>query len=330
MSPLLETTTNRSLTNQAQGMSTVEDRLPTNLSYSIGSAIFTSDRSDTMPTEISKRHILAALNMTTSGVEIRLTIQKTVLSAIIASEDNNYLKHDTFDWQSMRDSITRDKDRGSTISQQTAKNVFLWQNPNPIRKGFELSSTWLMGKISKKRQTPAFYANSIEFDQDVNEIESAALPVKFTQQTVNELRMLSGLTWEQLAILFTVSRRSVHFWASGQPLTSANEEKLNRILDVVKYVSYGSASYNRSLLMSIADEGKSYLDLLTAGEYDRVKHLLGAGNAPTKPKLGQLSPAAEMSRVPPNPADLLDALQDSIHQEVGKSRVAKSVRSRNK
>jgi transcriptional regulator with XRE-family HTH domain len=156
------------------------------------------------------------------------------------------------------------------------------------------------------------------------------LPVKSTQQAVNELRKLSGLTWEQLASLFDVSRRSVHFWASGQPLTSTNEEKLNRILDVVEYISRGSASSNRSLLMSIADDGKSYLELLKEGEFDRVKHLLGAGNAPIKPKLGQLSPAAELSRVPPNPADLVDALQDSIHQEVGKSRAAKSVRSRNK
>lgn len=169
----------------------------------------------------------------------------------------------------------------------------------------------------------------LEFGRVAHEIETTALPIKSTQQAVNELRKLSGLTWEQLAILFDVSRRSVHFWASGQPLTSANEEKLNRILDVVEYISRSSASRNRSLLMGIADDGKSYLDLLAAGEYDRVKHLLGAGNAPAKPKLGQLSPAAEMSRLPPNPADLVDALQDSIHHEVGKSRAAKSLRSRN-
>ncbi len=155
-------------------------------------------------------------------------------------------------------------------------------------------------------------------------------PGRTTQQAINELRKLSGLTWEQLATLFNVSRRSVHFWASGQPLTSANEEKLNRILDVIEYISRGSASINRSLLMGIADDGKSYLELLTASEFERVKHLLDAGNTPTKPKLGQLSQAAEMARMPPNPADLVDALQDSIHREVGKSRAAKSVRSRNK
>lgn len=243
MSPLLETTTNRSLSSQAQGMSIVEDRLPSSISYSIGSAIFTSDRSTTVTTQIYDRDLLAVLSMTTSGVKLHLAIPQNVLAKLITAV--------------------------------------------------------------------------------------AELPVKSTQQAVNELRKLSGLTWDQLANLFSVSRRSVHFWASGEPLSSINQEKLNRTLDAVEYISRGSAGSNRSLLMGIADDGKSYLELLAAGEFDRVKQLLGAGNAPAKPKLSQLSPA-EMSRQQPNPADLVDALQDSIHQEVGKSRAAKSVRSRNK
>ena len=47
-----------------------------------------------------------------------------------------------------------------------------------------------------------------------------------TQKALGELRRLSGLTWEQLAKLFNVSRRSLHFWASGQPLSRFNEEVL--------------------------------------------------------------------------------------------------------
>jgi DNA-binding transcriptional regulator YiaG len=153
-------------------------------------------------------------------------------------------------------------------------------------------------------------------------------PVRLTQQAVNELRKSSGLTWEQLACLFDVSRRSVHFWASGQPLASAHEEKLNRILDAVQYISLGSASLNRSLLMSVSKDGRSYLELLAAGEYEAIKRLLGVGNAHTKPQLAPLAPAADRTLVPPNPADLVDALQDPIHREVGKSKSAKSVRSR--
>ena len=156
-------------------------------------------------------------------------------------------------------------------------------------------------------------------------------PVRLSQQAVNELRKLSGLTWEQLACLFDVSRRSVHFWASGQPLAVAHEEKLNRILDAVQYISLGSASLNRSLLMGLGKDGRSYLELLAAGEYAQVKRLLGVGNVHTKPQLAPLAPlapAAVAARIPANPADLVDALQDPIHREVGKSKSAKSVRSR--
>ena len=158
--------------------------------------------------------------------------------------------------------------------------------------------------------------------------QPATPPVRLPQQAVNELRKLSGLTWEQLACLFDVSRRSVHFWASGQPLAVAHEEKLNRILDAVQYISLGSASLNRSLLMGLDKDGRSYLELLAAGEYMEVKRLLGVGNAHTKPQLAPLAPAAAAARIPANPADLVDALQDPIHREVGKSKLAKSVRSR--
>ena len=328
MSILLERRTNSGLHPEPTRTSAFDEQLHSSTSHWIDSAIFTSDRSTNVVTELYKRHFLAALSMTTSGVELELTIPTSVLLAIITAEDSNF-KHVQFEDRSRCYSLTNIAGEGFAIGQPTAKNTFQWRNSNPIHKGFELSITWLIGKFWKKRQTPAFYVSPIEFGRVAHEIETTALPIKSTQQAVNELRKLSGLTWEQLAILFDVSRRSVHFWASGQPLTSANEEKLNRILDVVEYISRSSASRNRSLLMGIADDGKSYLDLLAAGEYDRVKHLLGAGNAPAKPKLGQLSPAAEMSRLPPNPADLVDALQDSIHHEVGKSRAAKSVRSRN-
>jgi hypothetical protein len=155
-------------------------------------------------------------------------------------------------------------------------------------------------------------------------------PGKTARQAVNELRNLSGLDWDRLANLFGISTRDACSWASGEPLSPADKEKLDRILDVVEYISRGSASNNRSLLMSAADDCISYLDLLAAGEYDQVKQILGAGNAPPKPKLGKLSEEAEMSRRPPNPADLIGAFQDPIHHEIGESRAAKSVRSQQK
>jgi DNA-binding transcriptional regulator YiaG len=63
-----------------------------------------------------------------------------------------------------------------------------------------------------------------------------------TQKSINELRRLSGLTWEQLTRLFGVSRRSLHFWASGQPLSRAKEEQLNRLLGAIQFIDRGNAS----------------------------------------------------------------------------------------
>lgn len=167
---------------------------------------------------------------------------------------------------------------------------------------------------------------------DLQPISSQVLPsisqVQSTQQAINELRKLSGLTWDQLAQLFDVQRRSIHFWASGKPLSSKNEEKLNRILDTLRYISLGSASINRSLLMKIHSNGVSSLDLLATGEYNKVKDFIGAGNTSEKPKSPHLSKKAEILQVITNPGDLVDALQDNVHREVGRSRVAKSVRSR--
>jgi monofunctional glycosyltransferase len=74
----------------------------------------------------------------------------------------------------MWESIKSGKGGGSTISQQTAKNVFLWQNRDPVRKGLELYSTWLIEKIWKKRRILEIYVNTIEFERGVYGIEASA------------------------------------------------------------------------------------------------------------------------------------------------------------
>ncbi len=149
-----------------------------------------------------------------------------------------------------------------------------------------------------------------------------------SQKAINELRKTSGLTWEQLAQLFNVSRRSLHFWASGKPLSSNNEEKLNRLLGVIRYINRGSASINRKLLLSPNADGEVLLDQLISGEYDKVRGHLGPGNPPKTPQLTPLSEEERLARKPLPPEVLIDALQDPIHNDVGRSRPAKVLRSR--
>lgn len=149
-----------------------------------------------------------------------------------------------------------------------------------------------------------------------------------SEATLNELKQLSGLTWEQLAKIFNVSRRSLHFWASGKPLSPFNEEHLRRLLGTVRYIDRGSADINRSALLQPQQGSVIPLDLLIAGKYEEVKRLLGAGKAAEKPKLNPLSPEAIVSRLIPPPDELVEALQDPVHREVGRSRPAKTTRGR--
>lgn len=152
-----------------------------------------------------------------------------------------------------------------------------------------------------------------------------------TQKAINEIKRLTGLTWEQLAKLFNVSRRTLHFWASGKRLNSFNEEQLNLLLDTIRYIDRGSASLNRNLLLVPLEDGMLPFDLLVSGKYQEIKNILGSGNAPQRPKLNPLSEDALNLRRPLSPENLIDALQDPIkpiRREARRSRPAKSVRSR--
>src|SRR5581483_11899937 len=73
--------------------------------------------------------------------------------------------------------------------------------------------------------------------------------------TIAELRRLTGFTWEQLARLFNVSRRSVHFWASGSKMTDANRAHLDSVLDTVRLIDRGSMTENRAALLLTGDYG---------------------------------------------------------------------------
>jgi transcriptional regulator with XRE-family HTH domain len=144
---------------------------------------------------------------------------------------------------------------------------------------------------------------------------------------IAELRRLSGFTWEQLARLFSVSRRSLHFWASGKAMTPGNEEHLQRLLAVLRKIDRGSASANRTELLAVRDDGSIPFDLLAAGEYDRVVLLLGASEA-RRVRAPKLPSEALAARAPRPPEELVGALQDRVHRETGIARPAKSVRVR--
>ena len=106
-------------------------------------------------------------------------ISKNLQKAVIASEDGTFLKHNGFDFSAMQKALKNNqKGRkikgGSTISQQTAKNVFLWQGRSYIRKGFEAYFTVLIELIWGKERIMEVYLNSIEMGDGVYGAQAAA------------------------------------------------------------------------------------------------------------------------------------------------------------
>lgn len=100
--------------------------------------------------------------------------------AVIASEDQLFPDHHGFDWKSIKKAQKYNakkpgRTRGaSTISQQVAKNVFLWQGKSWIRKGFEVYFTFMIELIWGKKRIMHVYLNVIEMGEGIFGIEMAA------------------------------------------------------------------------------------------------------------------------------------------------------------
>lgn len=106
-------------------------------------------------------------------------ISKNLQLAVISSEDQNFLNHHGFDMKAIEKAIAFNKKgkrtRGaSTISQQTAKNVFLWPHRSWVRKGLEAYFTFLIELVWSKERIMEVYLNSIEMGNGIYGAEAAA------------------------------------------------------------------------------------------------------------------------------------------------------------
>ena len=94
-------------------------------------------------------------------------IDRDMVRAAIAAEDSKFCSHDGFDFEAIEDAMKRNASGGrirggSTISQQTAKNAFLWQNGGYPRKAAEAWFTFLMEHMYPKRRIMELYLNLAE------------------------------------------------------------------------------------------------------------------------------------------------------------------------
>lgn len=95
--------------------------------------------------------------------------------AAVAAEDANFCNHWGFDMTEIRRAINSGSNRGaSTISQQVAKNVFLWQGRSWLRKAMEASLTPVIELLWSKQRILEVYLNVAEFDEGVFGVEAAA------------------------------------------------------------------------------------------------------------------------------------------------------------
>lgn len=99
--------------------------------------------------------------------------------AVICSEDQSFLKHSGFDKEAIEKAFENNKKGkkirgGSTISQQTAKNVFLWPERSWFRKSLEAYFTVLIEALWSKERILEVYLNSIEMGQGVYGAEAAS------------------------------------------------------------------------------------------------------------------------------------------------------------
>jgi monofunctional glycosyltransferase len=107
------------------------------------------------------------------------TIAPAPLAAVIASEDATFCDNDGVDWGALREVLSgagaSEPSRGaSTITMQTAKNLFLWPGRSVIRKGLEIPMALALGQAWSKARTLEIYLNIAEWGDGLYGIEAAA------------------------------------------------------------------------------------------------------------------------------------------------------------
>jgi len=140
-----------------------------------------------VPPPVTPLMLMRVIEQLAEGTELKLDkswvsydeISPNLVRAVITSEDNNFLEHYGIDFEAIEKARKLNehgkKLRGaSTISQQTAKNVFLWPGRNYIRKGLEVYFTYLIEITWSKQRIMEVYLNDIEMGNGIYGAEMAS------------------------------------------------------------------------------------------------------------------------------------------------------------
>ena len=140
-----------------------------------------------LPVSVTPLMVIRCMQQVGHGEKIRMrhhwvpldSISKYMSVAVMASEDQLFMEHHGFDFNAIEQAV---KERqagkrqrgGSTISQQTAKNVFLWPRQSWLRKGLETYFTALIELCWSKQRIMEVYLNSIEMGDGIYGAEAVA------------------------------------------------------------------------------------------------------------------------------------------------------------
>ena len=141
-------------------------------------------------------------------------------------------------------------------------------------------------------------------------------------EAVLEMRRISGLTWDEVAGLFGVTRRAIHHWANGSSLKPEHIRQVHEVLRVIRLTAWPSTEETRSALLTPLAAGQTPVELLKAQDFEGVIASLGTNNRPAfaVPRRQTSSPH------PPNPSAFLSGLHDRPLKPAASSGVAKTVR----
>lgn len=153
----------------------------------LGSTLFVVVVYRFAPVPVTPLMLIRLCQQVTKGETIRLHhhwVSITKMShympvAVMASEDQRFLEHHGFDFKEIKNAVGdqiegKRRRGGSTISQQTAKNVFLWPESSWTRKGFEVYFTILIELCWSKQRIMEVYLNSIEMGHGIYGVEAVA------------------------------------------------------------------------------------------------------------------------------------------------------------
>ena len=155
--------------------------------------------------------MIRTLQQTVNGEPLKLKkdwksleeISPNLQLAVVASEDNRFLEHTGFDLEAIKKARDYNENKkgkkfrgASTISQQTAKNVFLWPDRTWLRKALEVYFTFLIETVWGKKRIMEVYLNVIEMGNGIYGAEAASQKY-FHKPAV-------GLTRDQAALIATI------------------------------------------------------------------------------------------------------------------------------